>query len=126
MRSEPSSTLSSRPPPCGPIRLADLYKIAAKTATKPIKVSVGAGPINLAWHTYFQHYKDARELSFALAPVFNAEMKDIVAAGAKFIQNEDLGAWLPLFTNNKEDYKWIADVIAPASARAVRTCRVGM
>jgi len=96
----------------GPLRLADLYKIAAKTATKPLKVSVGAGPINLAWHAYFQHYKDARELSFALAPIFNAEMKELVAAGAKYLQIEDLGAWLPLFTNNKDDFKWIADVIA--------------
>jgi 5-methyltetrahydropteroyltriglutamate--homocysteine methyltransferase len=96
----------------GPIRLADLYKVASRFATKPIKVSVGAGPINLAWHVYFQHYKNARDLSFALAPIFNAEMKDLVAAGAKYLQIEDLGAWLPLFTQNKEDYKWIADVIA--------------
>jgi methionine synthase II (cobalamin-independent) len=96
----------------GPIRLADLYKIAAKYAKRPIKVSVGAGPINLAWHVYFQHYKDARDLSYALAPIFNAEMKDLVAAGAKYLQIEDLGAWLPLFTNNTNDYKWIGDVIA--------------
>jgi methionine synthase II (cobalamin-independent) len=95
----------------GPIRLADLYKIAAKSAKKPIKVSVGAGPVNLAWHTYFKHYKDARELSYALAPIFNAEMKDLVAAGANYLQIEDLGAWLPLFTGNKDDYKWIGDVI---------------
>ena len=104
--------VNSGPVKRGPIRLADLYKIAARTATKPIKVSVGAGPINLAWHAYFQHYKDARELSFALAPIFNAEMKELVAAGAKYLQIEDLGAWLPLFTNNNDDYKWIADVIA--------------
>lgn len=96
----------------GPIRLADLYKIAAKAAKRPIKVSVGAGPVNLAWHTYFKHYKDARELSYALAPIFNAEMKDLVAAGANYLQIEDLGAWLPLFTGNKDDYKWIGDVIA--------------
>ncbi|MGA7793664.1 MAG: hypothetical protein WCA19_11550 [Candidatus Acidiferrales bacterium] len=104
--------VNSGPVKRGPPRLADLYKIAARYATKPIKVSVGAGPINLAWHAYFQHYKDARELSFALAPIFNAEMKEIVAAGAKFPQLEDLGAWLPLFTDNKDDYKWIADVVA--------------
>jgi 5-methyltetrahydropteroyltriglutamate--homocysteine methyltransferase len=96
----------------GPIRLTDLYKIASKHATKPMKVSVGAGPINLAWHVHFQHYKDARELSYALAPIFNAEMKDLVAAGAEYLQIEDLGAWLPLFTGNDEDYKWIGDVIA--------------
>ncbi len=52
-----------------------------------------------------------KELSFALAPIFNKEMKDLVAAGAKYLQFEDLGAWLPLFTNNKDDYKWIREVV---------------
>ncbi|HZL54827.1 MAG TPA: hypothetical protein VFC22_04275 [Solirubrobacteraceae bacterium] len=96
----------------GPIRLTDLYKIAKTHATKPMKVSVGAGPVNLAWHVHFQHYKDARDLSYALAPIFNAEMKELVEAGATYLQIEDLGAWLPLFTGNEEDYKWIGDVIA--------------
>jgi 5-methyltetrahydropteroyltriglutamate--homocysteine methyltransferase len=68
--------------------------------------------VNLAWHVHFQHYKDAKEISYALAPIFNAEMKDLVAAGATFLQIEDLGAWLPLFTNDDKDYEWIADVIA--------------
>jgi 5-methyltetrahydropteroyltriglutamate--homocysteine methyltransferase len=67
--------------------------------------------VNLAWHVHFQHYKDARELSYALAPIFNAEMKALVAAGATFLQYEDLGAWLPLFTGNTDDFKWIADVV---------------
>ena len=40
---------------------------------------------------YFKHYKNAKELSFALAPIFNKEMKDLVAAGAKYLQFEDLG-----------------------------------
>ena len=81
------------------------------TRQAPVKVSVGAGPANLAWHVYFKHYKNAKELSFALAPIFNKEMKDLVAAGAKYLQFEDLGAWLPLFTNNKDDYKWIREVV---------------
>src|SRR6516164_6927589 len=63
----------------GPIRLADLFKITTQHAHRPVKVSVGAGPANLAWHVYFKHYKDAKELSFALAPIFNQEMKDLVA-----------------------------------------------
>lgn len=104
--------VNSGPVSRGPIRLADLYKIASRYTKKPIKVSVGAGPVNLAWHVHFKHYKDARELSFALAPIFNAEMKDLVAAGAKYLQIEDLGAWLPLFTNDESDYKWIGEVIA--------------
>src|SRR5215467_1710017 len=96
----------------GPIRLADLYRVASRYASRPIKVSVGAGPVNLAWHVYFQHYKDARELSYALAPIFNAEMKDLVAAGATFLQLEDLGSWLPLFTGDDRDFEWIVDVVA--------------
>ena len=64
--------INSGPVAAGPIRLADLYKLAAPHATRPLKVSVGAGPVNLAWHVYFQHYKGARDLSEALAPIFNA------------------------------------------------------
>lgn len=104
--------VNSGPVSRGPIRLTDLYQVAKRAANRPIKVSVGAGPVNLAWHVYFQHYKDAREISYALAPIFNAEMKELVEAGATFFQIEDLGSWLPLFTGNDDDFKWIVDVIA--------------
>jgi methionine synthase II (cobalamin-independent) len=103
--------INSGPVTRGPIRLADLYKVASKHAKVPVKVSVGAGPANLAWHVHFKHYKNAKDLSKALVPIFNAEMKDLVKAGAKYLQFEDLGAWLPLFTNNKDDYKWIREVV---------------
>jgi methionine synthase II (cobalamin-independent) len=103
--------VNSGPVKRGPIRLADLYKIAKKHTKKPVKVSVGAGPINLAWHVYFNHYKNAEDLSMALAPIFNAEMKELVEAGATYLQIEDLGAWLPLFTGNKDDYTWIRKCI---------------
>ena len=104
--------VNSGPVTRGPIRLADLYQITASHARKPIKVSVGAGPANLAWHVYFKHYKTPKELSQALAPIFNAEMKSLVEAGATYLQFEDLGAWLPLFTADKNDYTWIKDVVA--------------
>jgi len=103
--------INSGPVTRGPIRLADLYQIAKQYTDKPIKVSVGAGPVNLAWHVYFEHYKDAKELCYALAPIFNAEMKSLVEAGAEYLQLEDLGAWLPLFTGDEKDYEWIRDVI---------------
>jgi 5-methyltetrahydropteroyltriglutamate--homocysteine methyltransferase len=103
--------INSGPVAHGPIRLVDLYKIASQYTDKPIKVSVGAGPVNLAWHVYFEHYKDPEELCRALAPIFNAEMKALVEAGAQWLQLEDLGAWLPLFTGEEADYEWIKDVI---------------
>jgi 5-methyltetrahydropteroyltriglutamate--homocysteine methyltransferase len=103
--------INSGPVGSGPIRLADFYTAAQRHATRPMKVSVGAGPINLAWHVYYNHYQGPRELSEALAPIFNAEMKALVDAGATFLQLEDLGVWLPLFTGNNDDFKWIVDVI---------------
>src|ERR1700682_5788209 len=49
--------VNSGPVSRGPIRLPDLFKIASRHAKAPVKVSVGAGPANLAWHVYFTHYK---------------------------------------------------------------------
>ena len=97
------------------LRWTDLYDVATKAAGKvPVKVSIGAGPANLAWHVYFNkdsYYKNAKDLTFALVPLFNQQMKDLVKRGAKYLQIEDLGAWMPLFTNNKEDYKWVRESI---------------
>ena len=103
--------INSGPVTHGPIRLVDLYKIAQQHSKVPVKVSVGAGPANLAWHVHFKHYKTPKELSFALAPIFNKEMKDLVAAGAKYLQFEDLGPWMGLFTGNKDDFKWVRESV---------------
>ena len=96
------------------LRWTDLYQIARKAAHAPVKVSIGAGPANLAWHVYFNkdsYYKNAKDLTFALAPIFNKEMKELVKLGANYLQIEDLGAWLPLFNNNEDDYKWVRESI---------------
>ena len=96
------------------LRWTDLYKIAKSKASVPVKVSIGAGPANLAWHVYFNeksHYKSPKDLTFALVPIFNKEMKELVKLGAEYLQIEDLGAWLPLFTNDENDYKWIRESI---------------
>ena len=77
--------INSGPVSRGPLRLVDLFKMAQRYATRPIKVSVGAAPVNLAWHVYYKHYPGPKELSYALAPIFNAEMKDLVQAGATFL-----------------------------------------
>ncbi|HEX6998011.1 MAG TPA: hypothetical protein VF322_07690 [Gammaproteobacteria bacterium] len=96
------------------LRWPDLYSIAKAHAHRPVKVSIGAGPANLAWHVYFNdqsYYKSPKDLTFALVPIFNKEMKELVKLGATYLQIEDLGAWLPLFSNNKDDYKWIRESI---------------
>jgi 5-methyltetrahydropteroyltriglutamate--homocysteine methyltransferase len=45
------------------MRLVELYKLPSRYATHPLKISVGAGPVNLAWHVYFEHYEGAKDLS---------------------------------------------------------------
>jgi 5-methyltetrahydropteroyltriglutamate--homocysteine methyltransferase len=99
----------------GPIRLAALHKLAVRHATKPVKASVGAGPLNLNIHVNYNHptsyYKDPRVLTEDLIPVFNTEMKSLVAAGSKALQLEDLGAWMPIISGNDADSEFVVDVI---------------
>jgi 5-methyltetrahydropteroyltriglutamate--homocysteine methyltransferase len=99
----------------GPGRLAELYTVARRKATHPVKVSVGAGPINLTYHVYFDEpdsfYTDDRELAEDLVPIFNAEMKEVVAAGATFLQYEDLGAWHPIIKDDDASAAWVVDVV---------------
>src|SRR5262249_60806657 len=59
----------------GPIRLSDLHRIASRTATRPLKVSVGAGPAHLARHVYVKHYPGPPELSSALCPTVKCQLK---------------------------------------------------
>jgi len=92
-------------------RLPDMYRLARKVADRPVKVSVGAGPVNLGFHVDFSApnsaYRDARELAEDLAPIFNSELRALAAAGCEFIQLEDLGAWL--FASD-DDPQWVIDV----------------
>ena len=64
------------------IRWVDLYEMAQARSNVPVKASIGAGPANLAWHVYFNedsHYKSPKDLTMALVPIFNKEMKALVA-----------------------------------------------
>jgi 5-methyltetrahydropteroyltriglutamate--homocysteine methyltransferase len=89
-----------------------MYEAARQLTDRPLKVSVGAGPPNLTYHVNFAHpgsaYSEARQLAEDLVPVFNADLKDLVARGAEFIQIEDLGAWM---LAGDPDSKWVIDVL---------------
>ena len=95
-----------------PGRLSEMHTAARQLTDRPMKVSVGAGPPNLTYHVDFNHpssrYKEARQLAEDLVPIFNADLKDLVAHGATYIQVEDLGAWM-LALDDKSD--WVIDVM---------------
>ncbi len=96
-----------------PSRLVEMYAFARTAAHRPLKVSVGAGPPNLGYHVDYgapdSAYKSQRELAEDLVPIFNTELKELVAAGADYIQLEDLGGWL--LTPDNPEGEWVIDVM---------------
>ena len=96
----------------GPIRMAPLYRIAQRFTARPIKACVGAGPVQLSTLAHFVGgpIKDRYALSEALADVFVAEIKDLVDAGCEHIQLEDLGAWIPTLSGER-DYEWVRSIV---------------
>jgi 5-methyltetrahydropteroyltriglutamate--homocysteine methyltransferase len=96
----------------GPIRLAALYKLAQQRTARPIKACVGAGPVQLSTLAHFVSgpVKDRYALSEALADVFVAEIRELVQAGCKHVQLEDLGAWIPTLSGER-DYAWVSSIV---------------
>lgn len=96
----------------GPLRLAELFTLAQQSTTQPIKACVGAGPIQLSTLAHFKSgpIRDRYALSHALAQIFKAEIATLVQAGCRYIQLEDLGAWIPNLSGEK-DFAWVAEVV---------------
>lgn len=96
----------------GPIRMAELFAIAQSRTKRPIKACVGAGPVQLSTLTVFVDgpVQDRYQLSAALAEIFNAEIRSLIEAGCSYIQLEDLGAWIPTLSGEK-DFDWVARTV---------------
>ncbi len=96
----------------GPVRMGWLYQRAQAMSDRPVKACVGAGPIQLSTLAHFKGgpITDRYELAHALARVFAAEISDLVDAGCTYIQLEDLGAWIPCLTGEK-DFAWVCQII---------------
>jgi methionine synthase II (cobalamin-independent) len=95
------------------VHLADLYGIATDAAHRPVKACVGAGPLQLSTMAHFEGgpVKNRFDLSAALADVFRGEIDDLVAAGCRHIQLEDLGAWVPNVTRADRDFEWVTSTV---------------
>jgi 5-methyltetrahydropteroyltriglutamate--homocysteine methyltransferase len=96
----------------GPVRMSLIYQWAQRHTQKPIKACVGAGPVQLSTLAHFRGgpVKNRYELSKGLADVFRAEIAELVEAGCKHIQLEDLGAWMPHLSGDK-DWAWVSETI---------------
>ena len=96
----------------GKLRLAELFEMAQAATSLPVKCCLGAGPAQLSTLVHLRGggYTSYRDVARALTDVFNGEAKSLVAAGAKHIQLEDLGAWIPNLTGEK-DFAWVKDTM---------------
>jgi len=97
----------------GTVRLAELYGIAADVAQRPVKACVGAGPLQLSTMAHFEAgpIKNRFDLSAALAGVFRVEIEDLIGAGCRHVQLEDLGAWVPNVTRADRDFEWVTSTV---------------
>jgi 5-methyltetrahydropteroyltriglutamate--homocysteine methyltransferase len=95
------------------LHLADLYRIAADVSHRPVKACVGAGPLQLSTMAHFEAgpIKNRFDLSAALADVFRAEIEDLIGAGCRHVQLEDLGAWVPNVTRADRDFEWVTSTV---------------
>jgi 5-methyltetrahydropteroyltriglutamate--homocysteine methyltransferase len=109
----------------GPVRMAFLYELAQRLSDRPVKACVGAGPVQLSTLAHFEAgpIRDRYELSRALADVFAAEVAELCAAGCRYVQLEDLGAWIPTLSGER-DFAWVCEivdrVVAPARRAGAR------
>jgi 5-methyltetrahydropteroyltriglutamate--homocysteine methyltransferase len=106
----------------GPVRMALLYGWAQRHTHKPIKACIGAGPVQLSTLAHFRSgpVKNRYDLSRALADVFRTEIGEVVEAGCRHIQLEDLGAWMPHLSGDK-DWDWVCEIVDRTMGRIDRT-----
>ena len=69
--------------------------------------------------------KNRYELSRALADVFRAEIAGARDAGCKHVQLEDLGAWMPHLSGEK-DFDWVSETVDRTMADMPRARRVAL
>ena len=72
----------------GALQYAALFKVAQRLSARPVKFGAITGQ-SLAKMMVNRHYPSDRELVMALADLFNAELKEVAAAGCRVIQIEE-------------------------------------
>jgi 5-methyltetrahydropteroyltriglutamate--homocysteine methyltransferase len=72
----------------GPLQYAALWRVAQRVADRPVKFGAISAQ-TLAKMLVNRHYPSERELIMDLAAVFNAELRDLAAAGCRVIQVEE-------------------------------------
>lgn len=72
----------------GPLRYADLWRVAQRMSTKPVKLGTNSAT-TLASMLWNEHYPSDRELVLDLCDILNAELRELADAGCPVIQIEE-------------------------------------
>lgn len=107
----------NRPAIVGEIRyrgpmLVEEFTFLRSLTRKPIKVPI-TGAYTIADWSFIEHYDTREEAMFALARALNRELKELVAAGANYIQIDE-----PAFSSRPEEMELFVEVMR-ATVRGV-------
>ncbi|AWR99521.1 methionine synthase [Metallosphaera hakonensis] len=73
--------------------------------TPYFKVTI-TGPYTMAYWSYNEYYKDRKEMVFDLAKAINAEIRNLVEAGAQVIQVDE-----PAIHSSAEEVEWAVEAV---------------
>src|ERR687883_1855181 len=71
----------------GALEFTALWKVAQRLTDRPVKFGTICAP-TLAGMLWNEHYRDEKELIYDLCDIFNAELRELAAAGCPLIQVE--------------------------------------
>jgi len=85
--------------------LVDEFEFTDEVASRPVKVPI-TGPYTLASWTFNEAYEDDAELAYALAELVNAEIEQLVDAGARYIQIDE-----PALATTPDDHAIVGECL---------------
>lgn len=101
----------------GTLEFTPLWKAAQRLTDKPVKFGTPAAEV-VESYVLNRHYADRRELALAIADAYNAEFRDLAAAGCPAIQLE--ASWITRAAHRQRPDMWEPEVYADIFARSVR------
>jgi len=85
--------------------LVEEFEFTDDVASRPVKVPI-TGPYTLASWTFNEAYEDDAELAYALADLVNAEIEQLVDAGARYIQIDE-----PALATTPDDHAIVGECL---------------
>jgi methionine synthase II (cobalamin-independent) len=90
----------------GKLHHAVNWGLAQRCTTKPVKAFFAVGPVEQSMIMVDGHYNDRRAYLQDLAEIYHAEMQDVVNAGAKIVELDDL-----IFTAPQDEWAFDVEIL---------------